>query len=543
MKKIKFLLLSFCFAITVKAQEKPNIVFIEVDDLTAKYLGCFGASFAKTPNVDKLASEGVVFNNAVAQGTMCGPSRNSLISALYPHNMGFYVNGQLHNLPKNGWRLPKALQQLGYHTEWVGKNHTKPNKQGITGATKVEIMEKAMKEQMGLDYVKESVGRVVAQKMAKKVFSKGEQWTVGEDAYADFLYEKGLLDKFYKEGGKVPTTLDGDTEYMDGYFSTVALDRMKNYQENKPFFLWLNYSCPHGPYDIPKKWLEMFNPKDMPKPIEASSEKFVVPAGLKPHKSKLTTVEAIQKERAEYSAAIAYMDNQVGRIVSFIKNSPKFKDNTMIVFFSDQGIMIGDHGLEHKSTLFHDVLNPSLIVSYPKSYQAKRVNEPVELLDLCKTMVDIAGGTAEDLKKVPNGSSLKPLLTGVGKFDGGPAAFSEIEGFRSAYTGDYKYIQSDINQDILFDYKKDAIETNNFKDSNAKKSAELQNEVKKWIQVSGEIKAPTSPGKDDTGEGGGGGHGDGAAKPQAGAPAKDKAAKAAKKAKKAAKAAKQTSEE
>ena len=108
------------------ADEKPNIVFVEVDDLTYSYLGCMGNRLVKTPNIDALARQGVLFKNAVCQGMMCGPSRNCLMTGLYPHNLGFYRNGQMKELPQGVWTLPKALQRSGYYTAWVGKSHIRP---------------------------------------------------------------------------------------------------------------------------------------------------------------------------------------------------------------------------------------------------------------------------------------------------------------------------------------------------------------------------------------------------------------------------------
>jgi arylsulfatase A-like enzyme len=511
--------------------ERPNIVFIEVDDLTAKYLGAFGAKFAKTPNIDALAASGVVFDNAVCQGTMCAPSRNSLITGQYPHNMGFYLNGQMRALPKNVWTFPKALKQEGYSTLWVGKCHIRPDQAGIKADNRVDKKNKAMQAEMGFDYVYQSEGRVVilknlkkkveaneqgdenaepikgdkaAKKEARKAARKAERkeakanggtiktnneitdWVNGEDAYGDYLQSVGKLNTFLKEGGKVPTSLDENTEYLDGHFATKALDALKNYKEEKPFFMWVNFSCPHGPFDVPQKYHDKFKGTTFPAPIDPATEQFNVPADIKPHKSKLTKA-TIPAEQAAYSASIAYMDAQVGRIVNFIKSS-RFADNTIIVFFSDQGILVGDHGLEHKGTLFKEVLNPALIVNY-KNFKARRVAEPVELLDLAKTTLAIAGATEQNAKACPNGYSLLPLLNGQGKYNRNGVAFGEIENFIAAFDGRYKYIDNK-EQPILFDLQKDPNETINYASSNPTKVAELQKAVKDWIAQTGAIKPP-----------------------------------------------------
>ena len=491
-KKITLLLIPILigftgFVLMPVKNDQPNILFIEVDDLTAKYLGCFQAEFAKTPNVDALAANGVVFENAICQGTMCGPSRNSVISGLYPHNLGFYENAQLPSLPKDSWAFPKALQGEGYKTFWVGKNHVRPNQSGIVAANSVEKKDKAMQTQMGFDHVYQSAGRVVVLKTVKKQIAKGKEWKKGKDAYGDFLYDQGILDQFVEEKGKVPTTLDEDTQYMDGHFATTAIEQMKDYEGEKPFFMWVNFSCPHGPFDVPQKYHDMFKAEDMPAIIDPASEQFTIPEALKPlHNINIKRPRGTAKLRAEYSATIAYMDKQVGRLMNFLKSS-KFADNTVIVFFSDHGLMTGDHGLIHKANLFKEVLNASLIISYPEEYQPKRVSAPAELLDLGKTVLDIAGADKAVLNAAPNGYSLLPLLKGKGKYQRPGVAFAEIEGYRAAFDGKYKYIDN-AEMPILFNLEKNPDETINFIEEEKKVAKKLKQAVDNWIAASGEIK-------------------------------------------------------
>ena len=470
-----------------KKDKQPNILFVEVDDLTAKYLGCFGAEFAVTPNVDALAKNGVVFENSICQGTMCGPSRNSLIAGLYPHNLGFYENKQLPSLPKDVWAFPKALQGEGYETFWVGKCHVRPSTQGIKANSPSERKDKALQQQMGFDHVYQSAGRVVVLKTSKKQIAKGKGWKKGKDAYGDFLFENGLLEKFVEETDKqIPTTLDPDTEYMDGHFTTKAIEQMKSYEGEKPFFMWVNFSTPHGPFDVPQKYHDMFKAEDMPEIIDPAAEQFEVPAHLK-HSINKKGKKGTAKMRAEYAATIAYMDDQVGRLFDFVNNS-KFADNTVIVFFSDHGLMTGDHGLVHKTTLYKEVLNSSLIISQPKKYKASRVVQPVELLDLGKTVLDIAGADEATLNSCPNGFSLVPFLENK-KYVRPEAAFSELEGFISATTTRYKYIHNE-ELPILFDLEKNPNETINFAKENPQQVAEMQKMVADWIERTGEVMPP-----------------------------------------------------
>ena len=136
MKKVLFSLITCIFILSCgpsqpEPDSPPNILFIEVDDLTAKYLGIHGAKIARTPNIDSLAQSGVIFKNAMAQGVMCTPSRNSLITGKYPHELGLYENLDLKSLPKDIWAFPMTLQQHGYTNFWVGKNHLIPYRGGL----------------------------------------------------------------------------------------------------------------------------------------------------------------------------------------------------------------------------------------------------------------------------------------------------------------------------------------------------------------------------------------------------------------------------
>ncbi|MFM7185359.1 MAG: sulfatase [Planctomycetota bacterium] len=110
----------------VRASDRPHVVFIEVDDLTAKYIGAFGARHVRAPNIDALARRGVLFTNGIVQGCMCAPSRNSLVTARYPQNLGLYANGDVRQLPADTWAFPAALQASGVHTACIGKSHLLP---------------------------------------------------------------------------------------------------------------------------------------------------------------------------------------------------------------------------------------------------------------------------------------------------------------------------------------------------------------------------------------------------------------------------------
>ena len=161
------------------------------------------------------------------------------------------------------------------------------------------------------------------------------------------------------------------------------------------------------------------------------------------------------------------MDDQIAKVVTAVEAAGQ-TSNTIIVFFSDHGILIGEHGLHHKTTLYKEVLNPALVIYDPRGVQAKKVSQPVQLLDLVKTALDWGGASSDDKAK-PYGDTLLPILTGQGEF-ARDYAVGECPGYYAIVTERYKYIAPfDYQKDgkiVLFDLEKNPEETINIADQN-----------------------------------------------------------------------------
>ncbi|MBI9020984.1 MAG: sulfatase-like hydrolase/transferase [Verrucomicrobia bacterium] len=445
---------------------RPNIVFIEVDDLSYKYVGCLNSPVARTPNIDALAERGVIFRNAVAPGTMCAPSRNALITALYPHNLGLYQNGDMRQLPQGVWTFPKALQRSGYYTAWVGKCHVRPYAHFKNP--------NALAEEMGFDLARHTLGRTMI----------GQGKTKSDDWYVNHLKERGLLEHFNREySGKTPTTLPED-DYLDGFFTRTAIDFLDGYHEGKPLFLWVNYSLPHDPHDAPQEYQDLFKPADMPGVNKAD---FVHPPNLIARTKKAGPENKVKNEQAGYCASIAYLDRQVGRVMQALEKKG-ILDNTVVVFFSDQGLMAGDHGLKDKCTLFQQITNPALIISAPKRFASGRtVQNVVSLNDLVFTTLDLAGANASE-KTLPDLYSLMPLLTGEEGY-AREAAFAEIEGYVAAVRGNYRYIRG-ADASLLFDESVDPDDLKNIAAEHPEIVEQMSRDIDNWFKQTG---APLPP--------------------------------------------------
>lgn len=455
----------FALALHVPAAHaKPNILFIEVDDLNYKYLSCSGSVIVETPNIDSLARSGVYFRNAMCQGMMCGPSRNCLMTGLYPHNLGFYRNGQMGDLPTGVWAFPAALKRAGYHTAWIGKSHIHPP----GGKSDPDAMSTAL----GFDSVHKTLGRAM--------LGSGKQRP--GDWYFEHLSKRGLLEKFCEEYPKPSTLSEGD--YLDGFFTTAAIDFLSGYESEKPFFLWLNYSLPHGPHDVAQKYHDEFSPGQMPGVTRA---KFEAPEMLLKDTKPIRSEQRALESQASFCAAITYLDRQIGHVLKCLEIRG-MKDDTIIVFFSDHGIMMGDHGLRHKGTLFRQVTNPALIVSRPSAFlEGVTRDDPVELRDVLDTCLDLAKAPTADYGKYP-GHSLIPLLTGDGQYARN-VAFGEIEGFVAASDGRYRLIKGDGTA-LLFDDLQDPDNLADISGDYPEIVARLGAAVDAWLEKTGPVLPP-----------------------------------------------------
>ena len=475
MKKLFFIVLIIVLGINtaIKAQStdpnKPNIVFIEVDDLRYDYTSFNGSNFIETPNIDKLAEQGVYFGEASCQGMMCGPSRNSLITGLYPHNLGFYKNGDLKAIPKGTWAFPQALQKAGYYTAWIGKCHVRPKGKDKT---------LAMETQMGFNFVEQTQGRVVLCKKLKQGKDISDDW------YISYLKKNNLLEEF-KKSCETEKSILPDEGYLDGFFTENAKKFITDYNEKKPMFLWINYTLPHGPYDVPENY-HKYNPDDMPG--FTTIKNYKEPEDLVAKTKYVKSEDFIKEFQAGFCANISFLDQQVGEVINTLKKKGMF-DNTVIVFFSDHGLMMGDHHRIHKGTLFQTVTNPTLIISWPAKFKENIVVEgPVELRDLIPTVLTLAGADKKDIEMRKTTFDLLSSLY-KGKKPARKYAFGEINGYVMITDGKYRLIKGE-DFVLLFDDKKDPKNLLNIADEHPEKVKEMSMAIDDWFKETGKPLPP-----------------------------------------------------
>jgi arylsulfatase A-like enzyme len=468
---IRGLLLGFAIAVVTvpprvfAAKARPNLILIEVDDLTYTYASAWGSKTARTPTLDRLAREGFVFDQAMCQGMMCGPSRNSLITGKYPHQLGFYQQADLRTLPADAWVLPAALRRSGYTTAWIGKSHLKPPaaKEGT----------EAFKAYFGFDHALYTVGRAM---IASD--EDGDNQASADNPYVKHLTSRGMLERYKAEAtGKRRSTL-ADDDYLDGWFTRNTEDYIRDFDGKKPLFLWINYSVPHAPFDVPEKYHAPFASVAMPgltKPLN-----YIHPESLIRHTKRVGRAEAEIQAQRGYHANIYFMDTQVGRILTALERRG-ILGNSWIVFFSDQGVMEGAQGLKNKMTLFRQITQPAMIIRPPGGAGGVRVAQPVELLDLLPTLLELAQAKGE---KSPAGVSLLPLF--AGQRIARTHTFGEIEDWIVASDGRYRLIKSVKDEpSLLFDDHQDPENLKNLAPEKPAMVAELSAAIDRWLAETG----------------------------------------------------------
>ncbi len=368
---------------SVAAESRPNVLFIISDDLNNS-VGSYGHPQVKTPNIDRLAQRGVRFERAYCQYPLCGPSRNSMLTGLYPNSTGILSNGQIfrQTIPQH-ISLPQAFRLDGYFAGRIGKlyHYGVPKSVGTNGHDDPGSWELEL-----------------------------------NPAGCDRLLEEP--DIFSLRPGNFGGTLSwyasprGDQLHTDGLMANDAiwvLERCAK-EKQRPFFLALGFYRPHTPYVAPAPYFEGYPKDDMPL-VEGVEEdvKDVPPLALGSHKPEhdLLNDDLRQQAIQAYFASITFMDAQVGRVLEALDETG-LVDNTIVVFTSDHGYHLGEHGLWQKMSLFEESARVPLIIAAPgMSKPGSVAKTPVGLIDLYPTLVDLCDVDAPDNLQ---GQSLAPML-------------------------------------------------------------------------------------------------------------------------------------
>ncbi len=424
--KIPFLLSSILvlFASVATAQTpRKNVLFIGVDDLRVE-LGCYGDAFMKTPNIDALARQGLLFERAYCQQAICAASRISLMTGMRPDSTGVYdLSHPLNKTLPDAMSMPRFFKQNGYRTTSLGKIYH----HGGDDKAYWDVLDPCTMP----TYVAPETLAMIAEKTA--------------EAKANDLTGKEL-----RQATKGPAFESGDVDdhaYTDGAIADKAIEQLRD-KDERPFFLAVGFKKPHLPLVAPKKYWDMYDPAEIEIPSRESPKgvadqattswgELRAYAGI-PAEGDLSDEQTRSMIHA-YRACVSYVDAQIGRVLAEL-DQQGLRENTLIVFWSDHGWKIGDYGDWCKHTNFELDTHVPLIYSGPGIPSGKRSAALVEYIDIYPTLTQWCGlKTPEQCE----GESSLPLFADP-TLPGKKAALSQYPRGGMGYSmrsGNWRYTQ------------------------------------------------------------------------------------------------------
>ena len=358
---------------------RPNVLFIISDDLTATALACYGSPIARTPNIDRLATQGTRFTRAFCQGTYCGPSRASFMSGYYPHATG--VLGYTSPREAIGERATWAqhFKNAGYYTARVSKIYH----MGVPGGIEEGGDGRDQNNGDGADD---------PASWTERFNSPGPEWKargVGETLEGNPDGKKPVV------GGNTFVVVEAegdDLVHSDGKTAAKAVELISKHAGN-PFFLAVGFVRPHVPFVAPKKYFEPFLPYDkltLPPKIPGDWDD-IPKAGINYKTSVNMKMDERRQKKAlgGYLACVSYMDAQVGKVLDALTKAG-LDDNTIVIFTSDHGYHLGEHDFWAKVSLRDESSMVPLIIRVPGKKPAV-CHSLTELLDLYPTLSALCG--------------------------------------------------------------------------------------------------------------------------------------------------------
>ncbi len=437
------------------AQKQPNIIFIMTDQQRADALGCMGNDAVISPNIDKIANEGVTFINGYSSVPSCTPARSGLLTGMSPWHHGMLGYGRVAR--KYKYEMPQMLREAGYYTFGIGKMHWFPQK-SLHGFHGTLVDESGRVEQDGFVSDYRDWFKINAPDKDPDVTG------IGWNEHSAAVYQ--LDEKLH------PTYWTGKT----------AVELIENYNQEKPLFLKISFARPHSPYDPPQRFVDMYDGVEIPEPVIGDwCHSLDSIHGSKSAAFGNFGIEHAVESKKYYYANITFIDEMVGKIIQALKEKGIY-ENSIICFTSDHGDMMGDHHHWRKTYAYEGSANVPFIFKWQAGFKGKlkrgsKLENPTELRDFLPTFLDAANA---DIPEEMDGLSLFKLVENPDSewrdfIDLEHATTYSQDNYWAALTdGTWKYIWFlRTGEEQLFNLKSDPGEITNLSKKN-------KNELAKW---------------------------------------------------------------
>lgn len=451
-RSLAFLLLGCLSSQLSAAEPRPNVLLICVDDLRPE-LGCYGVSYIHSPNIDRLAEEGMVFRRHYVQAPTCGASRCTLLTGRYGGSSNGALFQRAARLEADPDAVPPSMpawfRNHGYTTISVGKVSHHPGGRGGKDWNNDDQLEMPLAWDRHL--------------LPAGDWKHPRGWMHGL-ANGEIRENAGQMDVFQAVEGP-------DSIYPDGVSIDEALRQLDQLagDSKKPFFLAVGILRPHLPFGAPAKYLQPYRDAELPPtphPTKPQGKTTWHGSGefMKYNRWKRnpnSDAEFALEVRRHYAACVSYADAQVGRVMKKLRDTGE-AENTIVVLWGDHGWHLGEHAVWGKHTLFEESLRSPLIVLYLGMEHGGEATESiVETLDLFPTLCDLAGIAQPDFV---DGVSLRPLLEDPAS--PGHAALSYSGGAKTIRTDTHRLIVHKGGHAELYDHTSKEKETKNTAENN-----------------------------------------------------------------------------
>jgi choline-sulfatase len=363
---------------------RPNVLVIMVDQLAACWLPVYGHDIVHAPNLTALAEQGLTFDAAYCPSPLCAPSRSAMLAGRLPSRLGVFDNAA--ELPASVPTVTHHLRAAGYHTSLIGKMH-------FIGPDQLHGFE---------------------ERLMQDIYPAGLDWTPDwRNPLTEPLPWYHNMESVLHPG-VCEASMQTDYDEEVAFRAARKLFDLARYHRGQPFLLLASFSHPHDPWEIGRRYWDLYDPRAIAPPaVEPLSL-----AAADPHSRRLRqmcgadeadlTEEQIRTARHAYYAAISYVDERIGQLLAALHDAG-LASNTIVIFTADHGEMLGERGLWYKMAFFEPSARVPLIIRAPGAVAGQRVAEPVSLLDLAPTLLQLAGDAdAGDL----DGHSLLPWPRG-----------------------------------------------------------------------------------------------------------------------------------